>query len=136
MRDAWSTLPGNLVTARYIDDIYDEVSKFARVVCSEVVAAGLQEQHVRRDTVMKVLEREQVGRDVFPDSRVRAAAGLNRKDARGREGLVLDEELLVFAREDVVRYCRCRACGDGMIRTNVRCEWGSCVPMLYSLRNF
>jgi hypothetical protein len=44
--DAWPSLPGDLVAARDVDHVDDEVGEFAGVVCCEVVAARFDEEKV------------------------------------------------------------------------------------------
>ncbi|EEY15495.1 predicted protein [Verticillium alfalfae VaMs.102] len=74
----------------------------AAVVGAKVVAARLDEEEVRVELAVQVLERGEVGRDVLGHGGVRAAARLDGADARGRQGLVAGQELGVLAREDVV----------------------------------
>jgi len=87
-RNPRSALPRHLVPARDVNDIDDEIGQLARVVGGEVVAAGFDEEQVRRELFLESLEREQVGGDVFADCGVRASASLDGADARRREGFV------------------------------------------------
>lgn len=100
--DAGAALAGDLVAAADVDDVDDEVGQLAAVVGGEVVAAGLDEEQVRGELGVQVLEGGEVGGDVLAHGGVRAAAGLDGADPRRREGLVPRQELGVLAREDVV----------------------------------
>lgn len=55
-RDARATLAGDLVSARNINHVDDEVGQFARVVRSQVVTAGLDEEQVRGELLLEGLE--------------------------------------------------------------------------------
>lgn len=90
-------LAGHLVTTSNINDVDDEVGEFARVVCGEVVAAGLDEEEVCLELAVEVLQGEEVGADVLADGGVRAAACFDGADALGREGFIAGEELGVFS---------------------------------------
>ena len=100
--DAWPALARDLVAARHVDDIDDEVGQLAAVVCGEIVAARLDEQEVGVELVVQLGQGEQVRGDVFAHGGVGAAARLDGDDAVGGQGLVLGEELAVLAGEDVV----------------------------------
>jgi hypothetical protein len=75
-----------------------ELARTAR----RVVAAALDEQQLGLPVLRQLFERHEVVADIFADGRVRTAAGLDRADAVLVERLVADQELGVFAREDVV----------------------------------
>jgi hypothetical protein len=118
--DARSTLSGNLVSTRDVDDVDYKVGQLARVVCREIVAAGLDEEEVGVELVVEVRERHEVDRDVFADGGVRTTACFDGHDALTvspmsfrlvsrvacerlrRESIVPRQELAVFAGEDVV----------------------------------
>jgi len=120
---AWSTLSRDLVSTGYVDYVDDEVGEFARVVCSEVVAAGLDEEEVGVEFVVEVREGQEVGGDVFADGGVRTTSCLDGYDALTvalklclvcklacgpglrRKSIVLSQEFAVLSGEDVVRYC-------------------------------
>ena len=104
-RDTRSTLARNLVATRDINHIDDKVGQLARVVRSEVITAGLDEEEIGGELPLQVLQREQVGTDVLADGGVRAAAGLDGANTRRGEGFVAGEELGVFPvdRKDIVR---------------------------------
>ena len=104
-RDTRSTLARNLVATRNVNHIDDEVGQLARVVRSEVITAGLDEEEICGELPLQVLQCEQVGTDVLADGGVRAAAGLDGANTRRGEGLVAGEELGVFPvdRKDIVR---------------------------------
>lgn len=87
-RDTRPALPGNLVTARNVDHVDDEIGQLARVVGGEVVAAGLNEEEVRFELALQGLQGEQVGADVFADGGVGAAACFDGADARWGQGFV------------------------------------------------
>ena len=53
---------------------------------------------------MQVLQREEVGGNVFANGGVRTTTGLDRANLRRRQRLVAREELGVLAREDVIRH--------------------------------
>lgn len=101
--DSRAPFAGHLVTAGDVDDVDDEVGQFARVVRRQVVAAGFDEQQVGLELGLQALQREQVGRDVFPHRRVGTAARLDGDDAIRRQRAMLGQEFGVLAREDVVR---------------------------------
>lgn len=109
LRDPRSTFPRDLVAAAHIDDVDDEIGQLARVVCRQVVAAGLDEEQLRGVLAVEILERGEVRRNVLSHGGVRAAAGLYGAETRGRQRGVAQEELAVFAREDVVGHG-----GDGV----------------------
>ena len=118
MSDAVEKLPVPLSTHRDVDDIDDIVRKLTRVVRSEVVAAALDEEELAAVLGLERLERAHVRADVLADCGVRASTCLDCEDARGGERLVVDQELLVFFREDVVRD---RGCSAG--RSHQACAW-------------
>lgn len=104
MSYAWAAFAGDLVTTGDVDDVDDKVSEFTGVVCGEIVAAAFDEEELAIEFCLEGLEGADVGGDVLTDCGVGAAAGLDGEDAVGGEGVVLDEEFLVFAGEDVVGY--------------------------------
>ena len=115
-----------------VNDVDDVVGELARVVRGEVVAAALHEEQLARVLGLQRLERAHVRADVLADRGVRAAARLDSEDARCGERLVPDEELLVLAREDVVRDRRCSAHECEFRHYWVRDKNGA--PMLYCVR--
>jgi hypothetical protein len=96
-RDARAPFARHLVTAGHVDDVDDIVGKFAGVVCGQVVAPGLDQQQVRLEFALQVLQGEQVGADILTDGRVRASSRLNGRDAFWGEGLVPGEEFGIFS---------------------------------------
>lgn len=104
--DAGAALAGHLVAAADVDDVDDEVGQLAAVVGGEVVTARLDEQQVRRELAVQVLEGGQVRRDVLAHRRVRTPARLDGADPRCRQRPVPRQELGVLAREDVVGHGR------------------------------
>lgn len=68
-------------THRDIDHVYDVVRELARVVGGQVVAAALDEEDLAVEFGLERLERAHVRADVLADRCVRAAAGLDGKDA-------------------------------------------------------
>ena len=54
------------------------------------------------ESLVQFLQRHQIGRDVLANGGVRAAAGLHGRDPFHGQGLIADQKLRVFAREDVV----------------------------------
>lgn len=58
--DSRSTLARNLVASRYIDDVDDEVGKFAGVVSCEVVAARFDEEEVGVELVVEVRKGQEI----------------------------------------------------------------------------
>jgi len=95
-------LARNLITARDVDDVDRVVGELPAEVGGEVVAAGLAEEHVGLNLSGELLQRQEVGGDIFADGGVRTAAGLDRLDTLGFEGFVADQELGIFTREDIV----------------------------------
>lgn len=79
--DARPALAGDLVSARDVDYVNDEVCELARVVCCEVVAARLDEEKIGVEAVVQVGERGEVDGNVFADGGVGAAAGFDGDDA-------------------------------------------------------
>lgn len=96
-RDAGAAFTRDLVTARDVDHVDDEVGQLARVVGSQVVAAGLDQEQVRLELALQGLQGQQVGADVLAHGGVRAASGFDGTDARRGEGLVAREEFGVFS---------------------------------------
>lgn len=92
---------------RDINDINDIICEFARVVRSEVVPTTLNEEHLAAELGLEGLKRARIRANVFTNGGVWTATGLDRENARRRESLILDEELLILARKDVVRDRRC-----------------------------
>lgn len=60
MCDSWSTLARDLVSARDINDVDDEVSEFTGVVGRKVVATGFDEEKVGIEFVVEVCECQKV----------------------------------------------------------------------------
>jgi hypothetical protein len=58
--DSWSTLARNLVSARYVDDVDDEVGKFAGVVGCEVVAARFDKEEIGVELVVEVRKGKEI----------------------------------------------------------------------------
>lgn len=87
-RDTWPALPGHLVPARDVDHVDDEIGQFARVVSSQVVATGLDEEQVGFKLALEGLEGEEVGAYVFADGGVGAATCFDSTDAGGGESFV------------------------------------------------
>lgn len=83
-RDSRSTLTRHLITTRNINHVDDEIRQLARVVGSQVITAGLDQQQVRRELLLQLLQREEVRADVFAHCRVRTTACFDGADARRR----------------------------------------------------
>ena len=123
------------MTHSYIDDVDDIVRQLPRIVRGQIVAPALDQHDLAPELRLQRLERAHVRGDVLPDGRVGAAARFDRQDALGGERAVLDQELLVLAREDVVGDCGWK------VRDRVRAmpctawtdEMGA-APRLYSWR--
>lgn len=96
-RNTRTSLPRHLVATRNVNHVDDEVGELARVVGSEVIAAGLDEQEVCLELALEGLQGEKVGADVFADGGVGAAACFDGADARWGEGFVAGEEFGVFS---------------------------------------
>lgn len=64
----------HLVTTSHVDHIDDIVSELTGVICSKVVAARLNKQQLGLELVRQLLQGQEVGRDVFTDRSMRAAA--------------------------------------------------------------
>ncbi len=91
-------------THRHIYHIDNIICQLPRIVRRQIVAPALDEEDLAAELCLEGFQRTHVGGDVFADGGVRTAAGLDGEDALGGEGLVVDEEFLVFAGEDVVGY--------------------------------
>ena len=89
---------------RNVDDIYDIVRQLSGIICCKIIAATLHQQYLAAELGLQCLECPHVGANIFTNSRVRAATSFNCKDARRGEGLILDEELLIFLGKDIVRH--------------------------------
>ncbi|KAH6603932.1 hypothetical protein Trco_007378 [Trichoderma cornu-damae] len=102
LRDAGASLPRHLVAAADVDDVDDEVGKLAAVVGRQVVAARFDEQQVRVELGVEILQGGEVGGDVLAHGGVRAASGFDGADALRGEGGVAGEKLGILSGEDVV----------------------------------
>jgi hypothetical protein len=107
MGDSRSSLSRDLIPPAHINHIDDIIRQLSRIVRREIITSTLYKQELAAELGLERLECSGVGGDVLADSGVRAAAGLDGKDAHRGEGLVLDEELLVFAGKDVVGHDGC-----------------------------
>ena len=95
--DPRAALARHLVAAGDVDHVDDEVGQLAAVVGRQVVAARLDQQQVGGEAGVQRLQRLQIGADVLAHRRVRAAARLDGRDARRRQGGVAGQEFGVFA---------------------------------------
>lgn len=94
--DTRPALARDLVAARDVNHVDDEVGQFARVVRSEVITAGLDQEEIGGELPLKVLERKKIGADIFPDCGVRTSTRFDGTDSRRGEGFVAGEELGIF----------------------------------------
>lgn len=102
--DSRAALARDLVASGDVDHVDRIVGEFPAEMGGEVVAAGFAEEQVGLDLCRELLERQQVGRNIFPDRGMRAASCLNGLDALSLEGPVTNQEFSVLAGEDVVGY--------------------------------
>ena len=100
--DAGAAFARDFVAAGDVDDLDGEIREFPAEAGGEVVATGLDEEQFGSELAVQVFEGEEVGGDVLANGGVRAAAGFDGTDSGGFQGAVADEELSVFAGEDVV----------------------------------
>ena len=102
LRDSGTTFSRDFVTTCDIDDIHREIGEFAAEVGGQVVPARFDEEDVRVEKSVQLLECEQVCGDIFANGGVRAAAGFDRPNALCVECLMADQKFPVLSREDVV----------------------------------
>ena len=79
LRDARPALARHLIAASNVDHVNRKIGQFPAEIRGQVVAAAFDEQQFGLELFVQVFERDQVGRDVFTDGRVRAAAGFGRR---------------------------------------------------------
>ncbi len=96
----------NLDTASDVNHIDAEVGQLAAEMGGEIAAARLDQKQFGVIEGMEFLECQQVPGDVFTNSGMRAPAGLDRADASGFQGPMVDDKLSVFLGEDVIGHCR------------------------------
>lgn len=94
----------DIIANRNINNIDDIVSELPGVISSKVVSTTFDEQQLAIEGGLQCLQGTHIRADIFPNSGMWAATRLDRKDALGWEGAILDEELLVFAREYIIRH--------------------------------
>lgn len=100
---ARSAFPRYLVSAAHVYYVDNEVRQLPAVVRSQVVPSTFNQQDLGIEFAMQVCERSEILTDVFPNSSMRTASGLDGAYAFGRKGFVASEELAVLTGEDVVR---------------------------------
>ena len=102
LRDSRSAFARDLVTPCNVDYLDGVVGEFAAEARGEVVSAGFEQKNVRLEFAMEFLERKEIGRDIFSNRGMRAAAGFNGANLVGFKRVIKDEELPVFLRKNVV----------------------------------
>lgn len=95
-------------TDRDINHVDDIVGQFPRVICGQIVTAALDEENLTAELGLQSFKCTHVGADVLANSGMRTATGFDGQDTFSGEGSVLDQELLVFAGENIVCNSRCR----------------------------
>ena len=94
----------NFVAAGNVDDVDERVHQFRREGRRQVVAATLDEDHLKAVVAfLHLRDGLVVHRRVIADRRVRTAAGLDADDSLRAERTVLHEKLLVLERVNIVR---------------------------------
>src|ERR671917_1362396 len=101
--NAGATLAWHLVSTGHVYNVYGGVHEFRAERSRQVVAAALDKDHVEvRETLLQVLYRHQVHRDVVPDRGVRAAAGLDPYDPALRQDRSSLQKLGILTGVDIV----------------------------------
>ena len=97
---------GKISAGRYrdIDNVDDKICQLSGIVCGEIVTPALNEKQLAIEFGLESLKGTNVSGDILSDSGVGAPPSFNGLDAFRREGVILDQELLVLAGEDVVCY--------------------------------
>lgn len=103
---------GQLRSHRNINYINNIVGQLPGVICSKVVPTTFDKQDLAAVLRLEGLKGTGVGTNIFADRCVRTATSLNGENALLREGLIADQELLIFTRENVV--CHCGYCLKGV----------------------
>ena len=106
LRDAGPAFARHFVATRNVNDLNREVCQFTAEARGQIVAAGFDEEELRFEFFVKFFEREQVGRNVFANRRMRTAASFHSANSFGGQGTVFRQKLAVFLSENVVRHCR------------------------------
>ena len=87
---------------RNIDNVDDKICQLSGIVCGEIVTSTLNKKQLTIEFGLESLKGTDVGGDILSDSSVGAPSSLNGLDAFRRKGVILYQELLVLAGEDVV----------------------------------
>ena len=103
--DSGAALARDLVATRHVDDLNRVVGEFATETGGEIVATGLQQEQIRMELVVQILQGLKIGRDVFADGGMRTSAGFHGANAFADERLVADQEFTVLAGEDIIGDC-------------------------------
>ena len=102
LRDAGPAFARNFVTAADVNHLNGIVCQFTAEAGSQIVAARLNEQHLRLEFGLQVIERQQVRGDVLTNGGVGTAAGFHGANALRRQRLMLRQKLRIFPGENVV----------------------------------
>jgi hypothetical protein len=102
LRNAGTAFARNFVAAGDIDNIDSVIGKFTTEMGGQIIPAGFKEQDLRMEEFMELLQRQEIGGDIFADGGVRAAARFHGPDAFRRERLVTNQEFTIFPGEDVI----------------------------------
>ena len=96
--------PGRTSGGRYrnIDYVDDKICQLSGIVCSEIVTSALNKKQLTIEFGLESLKGANVGRDILSDGSVGAPPSLDGLDAFRREGVVLDQKLLILTSEDVI----------------------------------
>ena len=96
-------LARNLVARGNVDHVEREVGQLRTEGGGQIVAAAFDENHVEvAEATGESLDRLEIDRCIFPNCRMRTAAGFDTDDALGRKRLVAHQERGVLLRVDVV----------------------------------
>jgi hypothetical protein len=93
LRDSRTAFAGDLVSSRNVDHL--ETGR-------EIVSAGFNQEKLRLEEAMQILQREQIRRNILADGRVRATSGLDSPDAFTGKRLVLGEKIPIFSSKYVI----------------------------------
>ena len=104
--NTWSPFSRNFVAPGHIDHIDRVVGQLAAEMRGEIIASRLEQQKVRVKTPMKTLQRQEVGGDILPYSRVGTSSRFDGLDPLGFKGLVANEEFSVLFGKDIVSHRR------------------------------
>ena len=100
--DSRAALSGDLVTARYVDDVNRVIGEFPAEVGGQIITTGLDQEHVWLEVLGQFFEGQEVHGYVFPDSGVGAATSLDGLDPVRLERFVAKQELRIFLCKNIV----------------------------------